>query len=253
MGYLVPIQEETREGVTMRIHRFVEKRPVLRALPTQDPAVLHYTTETTDIHQLEIELQNGSALVEPGALQYMYGQLQAEVIRHENKGFLARAVSSAGTGESAYATKYTGGGKIWCEPSRKHFILATMDADVDALLLDDKAFYACSAGINLTTHRHSSVAGVLSGSGLVQPKLAGRGVFAVESPVPVEEVQTVELSRGQELVVDGDIMLMYSAALMVEIGPLVRGIRNAMRSGEGLVYRFRGEGTVWLTPTAKVS
>lgn len=32
MGYLVPIQEETREGVTMRIHRFVEKRPVLRAL-----------------------------------------------------------------------------------------------------------------------------------------------------------------------------------------------------------------------------
>ena len=72
-------------------------------------------------------------------------------------------------------------------------------------------------------------------------------------PVPVEEVQTVELSHGQELVVDGDIMLMYSATLTVEIGPLVRGLRNAMRSGEGLVYRFRGNGTVWLTPTAKVS
>lgn len=48
-------------------------------------------------------------------------------------------------------------------------------------------------------------------------------------------------------------MLMYSATLTVEIGPLVRGLRNAMRSGEGLVYRFRGNGTVWLTPTAKVS
>lgn len=253
MGYMTPIQEDSREGVTMRIHRFIEKRPALRAIPTQDPAVLHYTIENTDIHQLEITLQNGATLVEPGALQYMFGQLQAEVIRHENKGFLARAVSSAGTGESAFATMYTGTGTIWCEPSRKHFILATMDADSDALLLDDKAFYACSAGISLTSHRHNSLAGVMSGSGLIQPKLTGRGVFAVESPVPVEEVQTVELSHGQELVVDGDIMLMYSATLTVEIGPLVRGLRNAMRSGEGLVYRFKGNGTVWLTPTAKVS
>lgn len=253
MGYIMPIQEETRDGVVMRIHRFVEKRPIVRAMPTQDPAIFHYSMVQTDIHQLEIQLQNGSTLLEPGALQYMFGKLQTEVIRHENKGFLARAVSSAGTGESAYATKYTGDGTIWCEPSRKHFILATMESEADALLLDDKAFYACSAGINLTTHRHSSVAGVLSGNGLVQPKLAGRGVFAVESPVPVEELQTVELSRGQELVVDGDIMLMYSANLIVEIGPLVRGFRNAMRSGEGIVFRFRGEGTVWLTPTGKVS
>lgn len=102
MGYMALIQEESREGVTMRIHRFVEKRPTLRAIPTQDPAVTHYNIEKTDIHQLEIVLQNGATLVEPGALQYMSGQLQAEVIRHENKGFLARAVSSAGTGESAY-------------------------------------------------------------------------------------------------------------------------------------------------------
>lgn len=253
MGYMVPVQEESREGITMRIHRFIEKRPAMRAIPTQDPSIVHYTIEKTEMHQLEIAMNAGAALVEPGALQYMFGQLQAEVVRHENKGFLARAVSSAGTGESAYATKYTGTGTIWCEPSRKHFILATMDTEADALLLDDKAFYACSAGISLTSHRHTSVAGVLSGSGLVQPKLAGRGVFAIESPVPVEEVQMVELSHGHDLIVDGDIMLMYSAALNVEVGPLVRGIRNAMRSGEGLVYRFKGTGTVWLTPTAKVS
>lgn len=253
MGYMQEVQSQSLDGVTMRVHRFMEKRPVARGIPTQDPAVLHYITEQTAIHQVEIELTNSAALIEPGALQYMHGKLQAEVIRHENKGFLARAVSSAGTGESAYATKYTGSGKIWCEPSRRHFILADMSSEADALLLDDKAFYACSAGISLTSHRHTSVTGVLSGNGFMQPKISGRGVFAVESPVPVEEIEQVELSGGNELVVDGDFMLMYSAGLSVEIGPLVRGVRNAMRSGEGLVYKLRGNGTVWLTPTAKVS
>src|SRR3546814_8020335 len=74
-----------------------------------------------------------------------------------------------------------------------NFILASLDEPSDALLLDDRAFYACAAGISLTTHRHQTVAGVLSGNGLVQPKMSGKGVFAVEAPVPVEEIDTVEL------------------------------------------------------------
>src|SRR3546814_9245931 len=83
-----------------------------------------------------------------------------------------------------------------------NFILASLDEPSDALLLDDRAFYACAAGISLTTHRHQTVAGVLSGNGLVQPKMSGKGVFAVEAPVPVEEIDTVELDGGSELIVD---------------------------------------------------
>src|SRR3546814_6229027 len=63
--------------------------------------------------------------------------------------------------------------------------------------------------------------------------MSGKGVFAVEAPVPVEEIDTVELDGGSELIVDGDFMLMYSASLNVSIGPLVKGLRNALRSGEG--------------------
>jgi uncharacterized protein (AIM24 family) len=208
--------------------------------------------QPTDSHQLEIVLNNASVLIEPGALQYSYGSLRAEVIRHENKGFFARQMASAATGESAHATKYSGTGTIWCEPVRKEFVIATMDGPQDALLLDDQAFYACSADISLSTHLHRSVAGMFSGNGLAQPKLTGRGVFAVESPVPVDEIDVIEAKPGEEIVVDGDFMLMYSEALQVEIGPLVSGIRNAMRSGEGFVYKLRGHGTVYLTPTSKV-
>lgn len=254
MGYMTPIQEETHSGVTMRVHRFVEKRPIVRAVPNANPeAPSQYITERTDIHQLEVELAGGAALIEPGALQYMHGKITADVIRHEERGFLSRAMASSATGESAYATKYEGTGEVWCEPTRKHFILATMAGEQDALLLDDKAFYACSAGISLSTHNHTNLSGVLSGNGFRQPKITGCGVFAVESPVPVEEVVHVELEGGKDLVVDGDFMLMYSASLQVSIGPLVKGLRNAARSGEGLVYRFTGRGNVWLTPTAKVT
>ena len=45
---------------------------------------------------------------------------------------------------------------------------------------------------------------------------------------------------------------MFSAELNVTIGPLVKGLRNALRSGEGFVYKLNGRGTAWLMPTAKI-
>ena len=254
MAFRQVVQEETYGGVTMRIHRFVEKKMVARGIPTGIEGQLHYIAEPTDVHQLEIVLNNASALIEPGALQYSYGNLSAEIVRHEaQKGFFARAAASAATGESAHATRYSGSGTIWCEPVRKHFILATMDGPQDALLLDDRAFYACSAEIALSTHLHKSISGMFSGNGLAQPKITGAGVFAVESPVPVSEIDEIAVLPGQEVVVDGDFMLMYSANLDVSIGPLVAGLRNAMRSGEGFVYKLRGQGAVWVTPSSRIA
>ena len=240
------------DGVRIEKYRFVEKRLVTRGIPTGEGS-FHYVAEATDVFQLCITLNGGSVLLEPGALQYMHGQIQTAVQKHEDKGFFGRALASAGTGESAFATKFTGHGTIWTEPGRRNFILASIDGPNDALLLDDRAFYACAAGISLTTHRHQSVAGVLGGNGLMQPKMSGKGVFAVESPVPVEEIETVEIDGSTELVVDGDFMLMYSANLNVTIGPLVKGLRNALRSGEGFVYKLSGRGEAWIMPTAKVS
>ncbi|MGY2894578.1 hypothetical protein ACVWZX_002597, partial [Deinococcus sp. UYEF24] len=40
-----------------------------------------------------------------------------------------------------------------------------------------------------------------------------------------------------------------SANLQVQLRPLVSGLRNAMRSGEGLVYAISGHGQVFFTPT----
>lgn len=212
-----------------------------------------YVSSAYATRQVRIVLDGGGALLEPGALQYAKGRLKIDVQKAQGAGgLLRRQAVSAGTGESAFTTRYSGTGEVWTEPTRKHFILASMDGPDDALILDDGAFYACEGTVELGHHIHRSVSGVLSGNGLVQPKLTGRGVFIVESPVPVDEIEAIELDGSDELIVDGDVMLMYSAALKVELRPLVSGLRNAARTGEGLVFRFSGTGTVWLTPTAQV-
>ncbi|AHE54311.1 AIM24 family protein [Sphingomonas sanxanigenens] len=247
--YRTKIDEKTGRGARFELYQFKRKS---YSLGIGGEGATYYGGEPITVRQLRIILDGGSALLEPGALQYAHGKLQVEVQQNEQGGFFARAVRSAGSGESAYATRYSGYGEVWSEPTSKQFIIAEMDGPGDALILDDKAFYACESSIQVKTHMHNTISGVLSGNGLMQPKLEGTGVFVVEAPVPVDEVEAIELDGSKELIVDGDLMMMYSASLQVELRPLVRGLRNAMRSGEGLVFVFRGRGTVWLTPTMRI-
>lgn len=260
--YRTKIDEVGGAGVRFEVHQFRRKShalargPAAAAGPAAGPGaapIIHvHAPVEASARQVRIVLDGGAALLEPGALQYAHGRVAVDVQKNERGGLLARAIASAGTGESAYATRFSGTGEVWTEASPKHFVLARMDGPQDALILDDGAFYACDANVALSTHLHRSVHGMLSGNGLMQPKLTGAGAFVVESPVPADEIEVVELDGAAELFVDGDLMLMFTASLQVELRPLVRGLRNAMRSGEGLVYQFRGRGNVWLTPTLRL-
>lgn len=125
-------------------------------------------------------------------------------------------------------------------------------AVVPAVGLHDKGFYACEGSIAIKTHCHNNIQGLFSGNGFVQPKIEGRGALVVECPVPLQELETIEFNGSHKLIVDGDMMLMYSATLVVQLKPLVRGLRNLYCCGEGLVYKIRGRGTVWPTTTLRM-
>lgn len=264
MSYRTKIDEVTGTGMSFEIHQFVRKTHGHIDLavsaggsgnnaPPTDVRLRQVVANGQVWRQVCIKLNGGGAILEPGALQYSHGKLNVEVIKHDpGAGLLRRAIMSSGTGESAYATRYVGRGEVWTEPTSKYFIVASMDGPNDALLLDDKAFYAAENTIALRTHTHRAVQGILSGNGLMQPRLEGRGAFVIESPVPAEEVEEIELDGSGELIVDGDLMLMMSANLQVELKPLVRGLRNLYRGGEGLVYRITGRGKVWLTPSLPI-
>lgn len=245
MSHTQIVQEQSYGPLTLRVHALTH---VTRY--SSSGGALGETRELDGRFQLEAELKGGNLLVEPGAFQYSVGDIQATVEQQVQGNFLSRAIRNAGTGESAFATRFEGQGKVFCEPTRKHFVIADSSGEPgDDLLLDDKAFYVAQGTMKLGVHTHASVSGLFSGNGLRQPKLSGAGVFAVESPVPVSEVEVIELKGRQKLVVDGDLVLMYSSSLSVKLRPLVRGLRNALRSGEGVVFEYSGEGTIYLTPT----
>jgi len=247
MEHTQVVQEQSVSGLLLRVHALTHVTRFSRS----PQGTLNEHRDLDGRFMVEARLEGAGMLLEPGAFLYSVGQIEAEVRQQQAGGFLRRAVASAGTGESAFATHFTGHGTVWTEPSKKHFLISSTDSPGDTVLLDDGAFYLAQDTMQLGTHRHTNITGALSGNGLQQPKLTGQGLFVVESPVPVSEVEVIEVNAGRSLVVDGDMMLMYTGQLQVSLRPLVRGLRNMLRSGEGLVYTFTGEGTVFLTPTAR--
>lgn len=239
------VSEQATAGLSIEVYEIASLQRLVQQHGGQPELVEHY--HATGQRQVRFVLSGSGILLEPGAFLYSQGRVASAVKQHEKGGILTRAMRGRATGESAFATSFDGQGEVWTELTTQHFVIAELDGQ-DDMLLDDRAFYGCQNTVQLSTHVHRGVAGVLSGNGFAQPRLSGRGLFVVESPVSAEEIEVAELN-GDELILDGDLMLMYSAGLQVQLRPLVSGLRNALRSGEGLVYAISGHGQVFFTPT----
>ncbi|UBV44614.1 AIM24 family protein (plasmid) [Deinococcus taeanensis] len=248
MSYRVKLSEESSGGLKAELYAICKvTSQLVQGSASAEPSFREIYSDT-GTRQVRFELQNDSVILEPGILSYAHGALTFEVVQQQQGNFLQRAARGAGSGESAFGTRISGTGEVWTEPTRKHFIFGTMEGH-DSMLIDDKAYYAAQGTRKLSTHQHSKVQGAVSGNGLMQPRLDGTGLFVIECPVSVHEVEVLDVPAGHTVTVDGDMMLMYTATMNPRLGPLVRGLRNAARSGEGLVYTLQGPGQVFLTPT----
>ncbi|GHF47018.1 uncharacterized protein (AIM24 family) [Deinococcus metalli] len=202
--------------------------------------------------QLAVHVSGAAATLESGALQYLRGDLEMQAVSAAGGGgglggFLRGAVTAAATGEGMYKTAFKGSGVIYTEPTRLHLLLGELRGE--SLIVDDGAFVACAGDIAVSRHvNHGFAQMVGSGEGRVQPKLTGSGVFALQSPVPPEEFQILELS-GDVLKVDGNLVVAYTDGLTFSVERSARGLLGSGKTGEGFVQAFRGTGRVWLAPT----
>lgn len=229
---------------------------------------------------LRIDLQNGGALLQPGAFQFSRGSVRMQSISGMQGapggpgggmggmgslgglggsggglggllGGVARMAMSRASGESSARNLFQGQGFVWTEPTYKHLIIGEKDTPNDSYLLDDGAFYACESGLDVSP-RMMLDARAFGGNGLVQPELKGTGFFVLESPVPFEEIE-IHTLQNDELRVDGDLILLFSSGLHFNIERFDRGWNSTRRSGEGMIYSLTGSGVVWLTPTAQAA
>jgi uncharacterized protein (TIGR00266 family) len=156
---------------------------------------------------------------------------------------VARAlVRQAATGESAVFTAYTaeveGAWVAVCPKLPGDVVQVAVDPG-EALVVESGSLLAYSEGVSPHL-RYGGVRGVLMREGLVFIKLTGSGVGLLSAyggiePIPLED--------GQVVVVDTGHIVAFSDSMEYQIGPL-GGVATAALSGEGLVAKFTGPGTV---------
>lgn len=206
--------------------------------------------ENIKARQIAVTINNNGIKIEPGAMSYFQGPLDM-VSGVTASNFLGRMVSGALTGEKMAMPEYKGSGILILEPSFKHFILAELDQG-ETIITDKGMFYCAQSSVDVRPILNNQVSGaLLGGEGVFQTALTGPGLVILESPVPLCEINIINLNNDI-LRVDGNFSLLRTGNLQFTVERSARTLLGSAVSGEGLVNVFRGTGQVWIAPTIKV-
>ncbi|MFD2881612.1 AIM24 family protein [Paenibacillus rhizoplanae] len=151
-------------------------------------------------------------------------------------------LSGAATGTSAVKPLYKGTGTILLETTYNYLWL--IDVDNDHIVIDDGMFLACETTLDISVAARKNISSaVLGGEGLFNLSARGKGILALEAPIPSEEAVVVEL-QNDVLKVDGNFALMWSNSLDFTVEKSGKTRLGSAASGEGLVNVYRG-GPAW--------
>lgn len=223
----------------------------------KDLSVSPYTAETAYFsssmnvrrRQVLIELNNTSATVQAGAMQWMLGNVSMNSnVKASN--FLGKAIGAAVTGETMSKPIYTGQGYVMLEPTYKHILMVDV-AQWGSIVLQDGLFLACDSHLQQKVVGRSNVSSaVLGGEGLFNLSLAGQGIAVLESPVPAQEL--IQFNLQDDVVkIDGNMAIAWSGSLEFTVEKSSKSLIGSAVSKEGLVNVYRGTGSILMAPTEK--
>ncbi len=195
-----------------------------------------------------------SAVIQAGSMQWMGGNVQATSGVKGIGDLFGKALKGAVTKESAVKPEYVGEGCLVLEPTYKYIILQEVSKwGAVGMTIEDGMFLACDANVkrNIIARKNVSSA-VLGGEGLFNMSLQGRGVAALESNVPENELIEIEL-ENDELKIDGNLAVCWSSNLDFTVERTTKTLVGSAVSGEGLVNVYRGTGKVLMSPVAPTS
>lgn len=243
------IDEVSYNGATFEILEFEQ----LNGATNVNTAVnLFYAREVgMKLRQVRINLENSKIKTEAGALYFYKGKIESETKMGGVTGVFKKAISGGLTNESAMKPVYKGTGEVWLEPSFSHYIVLELQGD--SIIVDKGMFYCCSEEIEVLPQMQKNISStVLGGEGMFQIKLSGHGVVILESSIPTDEIITYNLEKGEVLKVDGNIAIARSESVDFSVTKSDKSLIGSALNGEGLLNTFKGEGTVWLAPTAPI-
>lgn len=190
------------------------------------------------LNYVEVTLQNESIRTEAGALRYYQGPIEMQTKLPSVGGFIKSKLS----GEKVFRPVFTGTGKVVLEPSFQEFY--TLELRDEAYVLDRGAFWAADTSIEVDVKVNKFSTSILSGEGIIQTLVKGRGTVILQAPGPI---QVIDL-QDDRLVVDGNFLVARSTGLDFSIQQSSRSLLGTVASGEILVNVLQGTGRVYLAP-----
>ena len=202
--------------------------------------------------QVIAKLNNdGGVIVQAGAMQLMVGQLQAATNIKGAGDLMKKFIGSKVTGETTVKPRYEGTGLLVLEPTYRYILFEDLGNWNGSMVIEDGMFLACDDSMDMkVTVRSTLSSAVLGNEGLFNTALVGQGVAVLESPVPAEELITVDLDKDV-VRIDGSMAIAWSSSLEFTVERTTKTLIGSAASGEGLVNVFRGTGRVLIAPVAQ--
>ena len=198
--------------------------------------------------QVFIAMNDTGCVVQAGAMQWMLGDVSMNSGVKGVGNFIGKMASAAVTKETAVKPEYSGKGVMMLEPTYRHILLVDV-SEWGTMVLDDGLFLACDDTVQQKVVARSNVSSaVLGKEGLFNLSLFGKGVAALESPVPQEELIVMDL-KDDVVKIDGNMAIAWSGSLNFTVEKSSKSLLGSAVSGEGFVNVYRGTGKILLAPT----
>jgi uncharacterized protein (TIGR00266 family) len=214
--------------------------------------IAHAPTFTT----LEVGFRAGESLmVQPGCMVAMTTgfDLTAGMGEHmSGSGGVTRATRSFLAGESFLTARYT------AKRDDEHLTLAPdQTGEIRALTIDSScnfllasgAFLACTSNVRISL-KYMGVKGFMSTRGLYMMRTEGEGLVFISSYGALVERS---LAEGERYVLDNRYIVSFTESTKFEMVKVASSLKHAYFSGEGLVNRFTGPGTLLYQTRARPS
>lgn len=205
--------------------------------------IVHAPTFTT----LEFDLDEGESIAaQPGCMLAMTTGLEVKAgagTHMKGRGGLGRAARSMLAGESFFTANYKArrnGERLVLAPAEMGEV-RVLEVKLEARhFIASGAFLACTTGVQLSLE-YAGVKGLLATRGLFLMRTTGEGLVFVSSYGALVK-QT--LAEGERFVLDNRYIVAFSDTMRYELVKVADSLRHSYFTGEGLVNRFTGPGSL---------
>ncbi len=184
-----------------------------------------------------------SVVCEAGAMSWMSPNMEMATKAGSAGGFFGRMLS----GESGFQNHYTakGGSGLIAFTSRFPGNILAIDVTPDKpIIIQKRAFLACTAGVNMEVFFQKKIGTALfGGEGFIMQKLSGSGTVFLELD---GSIVNYSLREGEQMLISTGHLAMMEASVSMDIQQ-VKGVKNVLFGGESLFNTMvSGPGTITL-------